>query len=317
MENQPSTRRSVITGLGTAAVLSLAPTIGAAERLSGKNFDPHEFTEVFQFIQQYRDASPTERRQMESQLRSIEMEAVGDALRPVETTMYEFGYTGGRNTLRQSSGVELAQHSDVQFQTFSVSTPRREGQPAEHWNWDVEAIKQSVQEDEEATLSLESTLEVPERVARNSNSSSQRSLAQESITPSSTGSTSYSYVIEKNNLGGYSTAFRWEHNIMWDYTNSGTNIGDVSNTTNQHSPLHSTWFMSYNGLVDEWEQIRNYSVPGEVADAEDYESYMMGFFEQTVPIIGVSNYTGSPYSELAGTFLGYGTYNSSNTGLND
>ncbi|QLG49865.1 hypothetical protein [Natrinema halophilum] len=114
------------------------------------------------------------------------------------------------------------------------------------------------------------------------------------------GSDSYANIVEENSLLG-STTFRWQHKIYWDWRidNKG---GRIYNTRNKHSPKHTTYFMSYDGKVDEWEKIDRVGKTGPQDNIfqERYISYIQGHMEHFAPVIGVSAYDGYPYSKLLG-----------------
>lgn len=129
-----------------------------------------------------------------------------------------------------------------------------------------------------------------------------------------------SHIIEKSNFGGVSTAFRWEHKIEYDVEDLHTPAPAgfrVSNIRTFSNPLHTTWFLTYDGIMDEqiWREEHQY---GDNSDLfhERFPSYKRARFSQSVPIFGVTNYAGYPYSELEGE--GYGVYvNRDNSGVND
>lgn len=251
-------------------------------------------------MKQYRDSTDDERREIEKNLSNEERKAIEVFNKPVETVIYKISSSGQRSELESMGAIEKIKSDKVATaRTTSHQQSRRRRQKDSRneiivENWEKSKVNNLIENDSEESLALHEKLdeEKEDETANSTNNISTASVGE-------TGSDSYACVVEENSLLG-STTFRWEHQIHWDWrlTNDG---GRVSNTRNEHTPLHTTYFMSYDGKIDEWEKIDIHGrSTNDGVHQERYISYLQGHMEQVVPVLGVSAYDGYPYAELLG-----------------
>lgn len=309
MGNDPKkrNRRSVVSAVGSGIALAAIPvSVSASSNPNGKNFNTKDFGEVFDYIVEYREADEEEREYLENNLNQNEWDAIAEALNPVKTTKYV-----------KHNGSDVAHENLPEngvFETRNGEThiivDESERNLGNRWDWDEDTIEEIIKQDSVEELSLD-------RQEREVNSEQDAGeIGTMTHSSSDSGSESHSYIIEKSNLGGVSTAFRWEHEIEWDWeiTDGG---GRVSNTRNYSRPLHTTWFLSYDDIIDEETWTEHDGNPWNDNYSEEWHSYLQVRFSQTLPVIGVSNYIAYPYSELHGDGGGFGTTNTLNSGIDD
>lgn len=258
------------------------------------NFDPQNFEEVYEFVVQYREADRSERVEMESNLTVEEREAATDALRPVKTTTY----------IRRPAEYEL--HSSPPVSTLSETVDEN---PQNKWGWNEQTIKDLVSNDSKQSLTQQHKSETGSIEVQSCYDYDAENCDDEGIER-------WEHEIEKSNLAGYNTVFRWQHRIEFDvyYTScdsgldcppdENTDVGyRIQNARSTSRPIESSWWMDYKGIIDEneWETVDNYNGNNDNTYDEYYHSYKQVKFKQKYPLVDLVGYYGYPYSEIKGT----------------
>lgn len=277
----------------TAAGAALPFISGTVSGKSNQNitFNPYHFEEVYEFLTEYRDMKKSERKTVEDTLHSEEIEVLTDVHRPVSTTHILISQT--------KPGL-----SDI-FIIARDSTSKKDD-IFRKWGWSTDTLVELIRNDEVEELSLNGLQTIyGDRTLHDKQIKNEIRERYPSPEDHVDGTESGSYIIEKENLGRFSTAFRWEHEIEYDVEHLvySPPAGDrVSNIRTFSNPLHTTWFLSYDGVLEEniWKNTDQWGDDPDLYD-EYYHSYKQSKFSQTLPVIGVSHYIAYPYSEMVGS----------------
>lgn len=287
-------RRRIGTIIGSGIGLtSFSGLAGASGNDSEPNFDPHDFKQVFRYLIEYRNAERKERKEMEKNLGSKEKSSLVDVVTPTGMALYwPFDAVQQGTSEEIPSGASVVKTEDGRILIKTEKNIR--AKPQERWNWDEEVMKSLIKNDDVEKLPLSMRSEKVkskrhEKTETNSLLNQYNTLSRSDVELLST-SDDYSFTMEKQNIGGISTAWIWEHEIDWDWSS-----GQISGYRNFSRPQHTTWFLTYDGELDEEEWIKNNN------GDEEYNSYLQVKFTQNEPITGLTNYDAYPSSTLVGS----------------
>lgn len=299
---QRCSRRSVVSAAGSAMGLASIAKLGRASRGGKQNsFNPNNFSQLFDWIVEYREANQEERAELDDDLNSRERSVLEDVFKPAKVTTYQtFSTSMDAETLSGKVGLQtdnneiLIKMSENRF--FSAEN---------QWNWDLDTVVDIIREDDVEKLPLEHKYDEVnlEEVAK-----------QSTVQSTSSGSEEHSYIQEDSSVSGFSTLWEWEHEINWDWeiTDGG---GRVSNTRNAAYPRFTNWFVSYSGVIDENTWIEEDGNPWNDDYNEVYVSYQQSKFYQEMPVVGIENYSAYPYSTLEGDGGGFGSTRTWESGI--